>query len=151
MHQRVDPRRAGIPQDRDLRHRQGVGLEDPGAQRVVDVVVDVGDPVDEPDDLALEGGRLAGAARVAQDAVPHRRREIELFDHPEELLVVPEPAPEALAAAGVEHRLADVAERRVAYVVPEPDRLRQVLVEPERPRDRARIWVASSVCVSRVR
>ena len=49
-----------------------------------------------------------------------------------------EAAAEALAQARVEHALADVAERRVAEVVPEPDRLGQVLVEPERPGDGAR-------------
>ena len=32
--------------------------EDPVADRVVDVVVDVGDAVDDPDDLALERLRL---------------------------------------------------------------------------------------------
>ena len=49
-----------------------------------------------------------------------------------------EPAAEALACALVEHRLADVPERRVADVVPEPDRLREVLVQPQRPGDGAR-------------
>ena len=53
--------------------RQLAEREHARAQRVVDVVVDVGDAVDEPHDLALERGRLARAARVAQDAVAHRR------------------------------------------------------------------------------
>ena len=47
-------------------------------------------------------------------------------------------AAEALAQAGVEDRLADVPERRVAEVVAEPDRLGEVLVERQRPRDRPR-------------
>ena len=38
----------------------------------------------------------------------------------------------------VERVLAGVPERRVAHVVPEPDRLGQVLVQPQRPRDDAR-------------
>ena len=46
-----------------------------------------------------------------------------------------EAVPEALAHALVEHRLAGVAEGRVAEVVAEPDRLGQVLVEAERPGD----------------
>ena len=46
--------------------------------------------------------------------------------------------PPALAHALVEHLLADVAEGRVPEVVPEPDRLGQVLVEAERPRHGAR-------------
>ena len=48
------------------------------------------------------------------------------------------PRAEALAQAAVDDRLADVAERRVAEVVAEPDRLGEVLVEPERARDGAR-------------
>ena len=43
----------------------------------------------------------------------------------------------ALAQRGVESALAGVAEGRVAEVVAEPDRLGQVLVEAERPRDGA--------------
>src|SRR5215213_9749998 len=55
------------------------------------------------------------------------------------MLVVAETAPPALAQAGVEDALARVAERRVPEVVPEPDRLGQVLVEAERARDAARL------------
>ena len=40
----------------------------------------------------------------------------------------------ALGQALVEHRLPDVAEWRVAEVVPQPDRLGQVLVQAQRPR-----------------
>ena len=113
----------------------------PGADRVVDVVVDVRDPVDEAHDPALERDRVAGPARVAQDAVAHRRREVEVLehvDHAQRVLVVAEAAAEALAARTVEDVLADVPERRVAEVVAEPDRLGEVLVEPQRPGHRAR-------------
>ena len=51
------------------------------------------------------------------------------------MLVVAKSAPPLLAHAVVEGGLADVAERRVAEVVPERDRLREVLVQPERPSD----------------
>src|SRR5215212_8966899 len=54
------------------------------------------------------------------------------------MLVVAETAPPALAQAGVEDALARVAEGRVPEVVPEPDRLGQVLVEAERTRHAAR-------------
>src|SRR5918997_494958 len=47
-------------------------------------------------------------------------------------------SPGALAPGAVEHVLADVAERWVAEVVAEPDRLREVLVETQRAGDRAR-------------
>ena len=54
------------------------------------------------------------------------------------MLVVAEAAPPALAQARVEHRLAGVAEGRVAEVVAEPDRLGEVLVQPQRARHGAR-------------
>ena len=47
------------------------------------------------------------------------------------------PRAEALAQAGVELLLARVPERRVAHVVAEPDRLGQILVQPQRARDDA--------------
>ena len=134
-------REPGLAQHRDLRRRQVGRQQHAGPHRVVDVVVDVGDPVHQPDDLALQRRRLARPARVPQDPVAHRRGQVQPLqhvDHPQRVLVVPEAAPEALARAAVQHVLPDVAERRVAEVVPQPDRLREVLVQPQRPRDRAR-------------
>ena len=75
-----------------------------------------------------------------------RFRRLEHVDDPQRVLVVAEAAAEALAPAAVEHVLADVPERRVADVVPEPDRLDQVLVEPQRPRDRARDLRSPRAC-----
>ena len=78
---------------------------------------------------------------MAQDPVAHRLGEVEPLEHVDDaqrVLVVAEAAAEALAPAAVEHVLADVAERRVPEVVPEPDRLGEVLVEPQRARDGAR-------------
>ena len=43
-----------VAEQRDLLAREVGRIEDPEAHRVVDVVVDVGDAVDDPDDLALE-------------------------------------------------------------------------------------------------
>ena len=57
---------------------------------------------------------------------------------PERLLVVPEPRAEPLAQRLVERLLAGMPERRVPRVVAEPDRLDEILVQPERPRDDAR-------------
>ena len=50
----VDPLRARVSEDRDLLARQVVFTEKPVPHGVVDVVVDVRDPVDEPHDLSLE-------------------------------------------------------------------------------------------------
>ena len=65
-------------------------------------------------------------------------RALKHLDDPQRLLVVAKAAAEALAQAAVDDRLADVAERRVAEVVAEPDRLGEVLVEAQRARDRPR-------------
>ena len=120
-------------------------IEHARAQRVVDVVVDVGDAVDDPHDPALERRGPRGAPGVTEDAVANARAEVqpdpialEHLDDPQRLLVVTKAAVEALTKAGVDDRLADMAERRVAEIVSEPDRLDEILVEGERTRDRAR-------------
>ncbi len=108
-------------------------------------MVDVGDAVEQADDPALQRRRQRRAAGVAEDPVADRPREVEAgavalqpLDDPQRVLVVLEAPPEAPLQASVDHVLADVAERRVAEVVPEPDRLGQVLVEAERAGDGAR-------------
>ena len=53
----VDAPRAGLAEQLDLRARDLAGVSTP-AERVVDVVVDVGDAVDDADDFALQGLRL---------------------------------------------------------------------------------------------
>jgi hypothetical protein len=60
------------------------------------------------------------------------------LDHPQRVVVVAEAHPVVLLEAGVEHLLADVTERRVAEVVAQHDRLRQVLVEGQGASDRPR-------------
>src|ERR1700722_5695868 len=54
------------------------------------------------------------------------------------MLVVAELATEALFQAPVQCFLADVPERRGPEIVPEPDRPDQILLERQRPSDRAR-------------
>ena len=111
--------------------------EQPVAHRVVDVVVDVRDAIDEPHDLPLEGLGLA-LARVREDPVAHLGGEVERARDPQGLLVVAKAAAEPLGQSLVERVLPRVPEWRVPHVVPEPDRLCQVLVEPQRPCDDAR-------------
>ena len=142
-HQGVDPRRAGRAEQLDLGGRQVAGPQDPGPQRVVDVVVDVGDAVDQLDDPPLQGRRPVRAG-VVEDAVAHLLGQVQALavalqhvDHPQRVDVVLEAVPAALAQRRVERVLAGVAEGRVAEVVAEPDRLGQVLVEAERAGDRA--------------
>ena len=78
---------------------------------------------------------------MAPDAVAHFPREVqaravvlEHVDDSQALLVVTEPA----GHERVEHALAGMAERRVAEVVAQRDRLGQLLVQPQHLGDRAR-------------
>ena len=55
--------RPGVAEDLDRLGGQVGAGDHAGAQGVVDVVVDVGDAVDQPDDLALERGGLLARGR----------------------------------------------------------------------------------------
>ena len=74
---------------------------------------------------------------------------LELVDDAQRLQVVLEAA--VVAHAFVERVLAGMAERRVAEIVRQADRLGQRLVEAERQRHGAPICATSSECVRRVR
>ena len=138
---RREPVRAEQP---DWPRRQLVRVQHARADGIVDVVVDVRHAVDELHDPALErrGHRLTG---VGEDPVAHLVGQVQALpvaldhvDHAQRMLVVAEAAVEARMQGLVERLLACMAERRVAEVVPEADRLRQILVQPQRARDRAR-------------
>ena len=90
---------------------------------------------------------LGSGARLEWRAIPSRTCSVRfspapsrsrVLDHPQRVLVVAKAPAEALSQAAVEHLLADVPERRVPEVVAEADRLDQILVQAQRPRDRAR-------------
>ena len=88
------------------------------------------------DDAPLGRVRFFGA-RVAHNAVAHLARQVEVLEdvhHAQALLVVAE----AERADLGERALARVAERRMPKVMPERDRLGQVLVQPQGARHRAR-------------
>ena len=78
-HQRLDSLGAGRAEQLDLLAGQVLEAQDARAQGVVDVVVDVGDPIDELDDPALERRRRVWA-RVVPDAVAHLLREVQPLD-----------------------------------------------------------------------
>ena len=128
-------------------------------------MVDVPDPVGHPRELPLHGLRARrGLHRLeirknldvgrpfgmASDAVADLPGEVQAFlvgplsgaaalqhlDDPEALDVVPEPA--VLRHRPVEGLLPGVPEGGVPQVVSQHDGLGQVLVEPDRPRDRPR-------------
>ena len=138
------------------RHRVERGeLEQLGAQPVVEIVVGVGDLVGAVGHLGLEArlrarrGHRHGVlpvTAVLEDALARLVAEVQaaeariaLFepvDDPQALAVVVEAA--VLLHQAREHALARVAERRVAEVVREHDRLGELLVQAQRARDRAR-------------
>ena len=137
VYERVDaPRRGRAEQVHGLL-RQPAGIEHAGPHGVVDVVVDVRDAVDDADDAPLERSRRRRTG-VVEDAVARLQRQVQpapvalqAVDDAQRVLVVAE----ALAGAGLQRRaqglLAGVPERRVAEIVAERDRLRQVLVQPQ--------------------
>ena len=133
----VDALGAGRAEQLDLGVWE-IGLgEDAVPDRVVDVVVDVGDAIDDADDLALERLRLLHA-RVREDAVADLVGEVQPARDAQRLLVVTEAPAERRVERVVERLLARVPERRVARVVAEADRLDEILVEAQRPRDDTR-------------
>ena len=136
VNKRVDSARSGVAEQLDLGTGQVLGHQQPPAERIVDVVVDVRDPVDDTDDLAFERLGLLSAC-VGEDPVANLARQVQRLRYPQRLLVVAKARAKSLPQAGVEPLLAGVAERRMTHVVPEPDRLGQVLVEPERTGDDA--------------
>ena len=142
--QSVDPPRAGGPEELDLRRRQIIRNDDPRSQGVVDVVVYVGHPVHQPHQAPLQGRRLLRPG-VIEDPVADRLRQVQPppfplqhVHHAKRLAVVMEAPPGALAQRLVERLLADVAEGRVAQVVPQADRLGEVLIQAQGPRHGAR-------------
>ena len=155
--ERVDPRRAGRPEQLDLLSGQVALGEDPGPQGVVDVVVDVGDAVDEAHDPALERGRLARAG-VVEDPVADRLGEVEpaavaleRVDDPQRVLVVPEARSRCARAApgrAPPRRCARTADGRGRGRARSPRSGPRSAPGPAR---RCARWQASSVCVSRVR
>ena len=95
---------------------------------------------------------------MAQDAVAHLLGEVQALpialqalDRPQRMVVVAKAQAVTVAEPLVQHRLADVPERRVTQVVAQADRLGEVLVEAQRPATLRAIPHASSVWVSRVR
>src|SRR5581483_11416678 len=98
----------------------------------------------EAHDPSLERLRLDRAG-VLEDPVAHLPRQVEaapvaleMLDDAEGVLVVAEARAAAFAQELVERLLPCVPERRMAEVVAEPDRLREVLVQPQPARDAAR-------------
>ena len=111
------------------------GVDDASPHGVVNVVVDIGDLVGQPQEPALQGlGRVWPG--VAQDAPPHLVGQVKAVavllqpvHHPQGLDVVLE----ALRHNLVEDPLAGVTEGGVPQVVAKGGGLRQVLVELEAP------------------
>ena len=143
--ERVDAPRAAGPEHGDRSRRQLALPEQPGADGVVDVVIDVGHPVDHAHDPPLQRPRRRRPAGVMRDPLADLLGEVqaqavtlELLDDPKRVLVVPEVPAEARFEAFVEHLLAQVPERGMTQVVAEPDRLDEVLVQAQSPGDGAR-------------
>src|SRR5688572_28105100 len=123
---------------------QGGLAQDAGADRVIDVVVDIGNDVGHARDLAFDRGRAMFrrradrhavlALRVPGNAVANLPRQVQALtvvlqhvDNAQALLVVVEATRHQFA----HHPFAGVAERRVAEVVPERNRFGKLLMQPQ--------------------
>ena len=135
----VDALAMRVAQHADGMHRQILALEHARADGVVDVVVDVGDAVRQMHAAALQRLR-AHLSGVVLDAVAHLPRQVEavaaVFQHLDHAAAL-HPVLKAALDDAVERILARVPERRVPEVVPHRDGLGQILVEPQRARQRA--------------
>jgi hypothetical protein len=137
----------GRPQDLDDVWRDSFHRNQTGSQRVVEIMIDIGDAVGDPYNLAFE--RLRHSRRgvrdpraelgVTKNAVADWKRQIQtapipfqMIDDTKTLLVVAE-----TGEGFGQGRLTGVAERRVTQIVAETDCLDEVLVEEERPADSA--------------
>ena len=158
VHERVDPARAALAEERDLLLRQLLGPEQPRPQRVVDVVVDVRDAVDEADDLALERLGLVGP-RVVEDPVARLGREVEPapvalqeLDDAQRLLVVAEAAPKRSESTSSSASSPVWPNGACPRSWPSAIASARSSFNAQRPGDRAGDpGGTSSVCVSRVR
>ena len=117
--------------------RQVVEPQHPGPDRVQRVVGEVADPVGVPHALALAGRRRrVDLPAVRPDAVAHLPGEVQVLEHLDDPHALRGVVP-AAGHVGLQRVLAEVAERRVADVVAQRDRLGQRLVEAEGPGQRA--------------
>ena len=80
--ERVDPLRARGAEELDLVEGKVALGQEPVPERVVDVVVDVGDAVDDANNLALVRRRLT-LARVSEDALADFPGQVELLRYAE--------------------------------------------------------------------
>ena len=131
----MNPGAVGKAQHLGAVQRDVGGEDDAPPQGVLNVVVDVGDVVGQPDHLALQGGGVL-ALGVAENAVadlPGQIQALSVFlqpvHHPQGLLVVPK----ATLHHSGQRPLPGVAEGGVPQVVGQRRRLGEILVQPQPP------------------
>ena len=146
----VSIRLAPVSPSRSSSPRKVVGRGQAPTDRVVDVVVDVGDAIDKPYDLALQCLWLS-LTRVGEDAVAYLRGQVQLLRDPERLLVVAEAGAEALAQAAVGLVLPAWPKGGCPMSWPSPIASVRSSFKPQRAGDARAMPVVSSVWVIRVR
>ena len=136
----VDPFPVAVAEDVQAVLRQFEGLEDAGAQRVVQVVVQVGDPVGPADAFRLHGGRF-GLSGMGQDPLADFFGQVQAlaavfqkFHHAQALLVMAETFRQKV----VQRPFPDVSVGGVPQVVPQGDGFGEIFVQAERTGQRAR-------------
>ena len=129
---RADHLAAGLAEHRAGPGRQVVGPQHAGADRVERVVGEVADAVGVAHALGLAGRRRrVDLPAVRPDAVAHLPGQVQVLQHLDDAHPLRGVVP-AARHVGLQRVLAEVAERRVADVVAQGDRLGQRLVQAQR-------------------
>ena len=131
---RVNPFTMAVSQDVQAVFRELKGFQNAGAQRVVQIVVQIGDPVCPPDTFRFHGGRF-GFAGMGEDSLADFFCQIQPFttvfkhlEHPKTLFIVTETFRQQV----VQRSFSDMAVRRMPQIVSERNGFRKVFVQTER-------------------
>ena len=135
----IDPFSVGFAQNMQTVRGKLKGFQNAGAKRIVQIMVQISDPVRPAHTFRLRSFRLQRTGMPENSAADFSRQiqavtsVFQTIHHPETLLIVAEPFRQEI----VEGSLADMTERRMAQIVPQSDGFRQILVQAQSAGDGA--------------
>ena len=152
MYKIVQPLRTAAPGHGADFFRNILLFQDAAPDRVVRIMMNIGDLIRKPDNAPFQRGRH-GSRLMIPDAIPYLHGQIDalsvLLQHihgPHTLFVVPEP----IRTCPVQRPLPGMAKGRVPQIVPQSDGLHQIFIELQRLGDRpGRLAHLQRVCQPR--